>query len=69
MCTASGLLWVTEEYFRQGWETLTDHAERVARGETFDEHGRKMFKEPMLAMSVACRTLLSSENLCARARP
>ena len=61
--------WVTEEYFRQGWETLTDHAERVARGETFEEHGRKLFKEPMLAMSVACRTLLSSENLCARARP
>lgn len=56
--------WLTDQYFRQGWELLSDHAERVERGESFDVHGRKMYKDPMLAMSVACRTLLSSENLC-----
>ena len=55
--------WFTETYFNCGWNVLDDIRERTdVKGESFEVQGRQMYRNEMLAMSVACRTLLSSEN-------
>lgn len=54
--------WLTEFTFRNGWELLADHEERTAKGQCFDVEGRKLYRDAMLAMSVASRTLLSSKH-------
>ena len=56
--------WITENFFRNGWNLLSDKARQRPDGSegTFDVEGRNMYRAPMLAMSVACRTLLASPN-------
>jgi len=52
--------WLTDYFFRNAYEMLPESQKRQC--DDFENHGRVLYKEPMLAMSVACRTLLSSTN-------
>ena len=54
--------WLTDYFFRNGYEVLPEGIPEKKEGEDFESHGRVLYREQMLAMSVATRTLLASPN-------